>query len=217
MQKINLDSSDKQVLLSIGEASEYLGISIDTLRRWEKKNKITALRSPGGHRYFKRKDLDNLFGRKYERTEETKKRKIEKETKANEVTDNQKFNPISVEEIVEREPREVKIPPLSSIRVIKDQNTLFQTQTESLDTRKPQIPVPASTQPSVLTPQAITAKPQQVMPISSVPPAAQYKQDVRKKKSNAWIYLVFGLVLLIVGFTIFVIFRSPSEVISPVP
>jgi len=58
-------------LLSIGEASEYLGISIDTLRRWERRGRINPLRSPGGHRYFSRTDLDNLFGRRYTRDEES--------------------------------------------------------------------------------------------------------------------------------------------------
>ena len=53
--------------LTIGESSEYLGVSIDTLRRWEKKGVITTVRSPGGHRYFFKKDLDKLFGQKYTR------------------------------------------------------------------------------------------------------------------------------------------------------
>ena len=58
-------------LISIGDASEYLGISIDTLRRWEKKGRITPMRSPGGHRYFSKRELDNLFGKRYTRDEET--------------------------------------------------------------------------------------------------------------------------------------------------
>ncbi len=58
-------------LLTIGEASEYLGISIDTLRRWERRGRIEPLRSPGGHRYYNKTDLDNLFGKKYARDEET--------------------------------------------------------------------------------------------------------------------------------------------------
>lgn len=62
----SLSSKD---ILSIGEASEYLGISIDTLRRWEKRGRIVAYRSPGGHRYFKRNELDDLFGMRYTRDE----------------------------------------------------------------------------------------------------------------------------------------------------
>lgn len=68
MQNTSLSQSAKtQERLSIGKAAEYLGVSIDTLRRWEKKERVQALRSPGGHRYFKRDDLDNLFGKKYTR------------------------------------------------------------------------------------------------------------------------------------------------------
>ncbi len=66
-----MDETKKNKLLSIGEASDYLGISIDTLRRWEKKGKVPTYRSPGGHRYFKKLDLENLFGTKYDRFEET--------------------------------------------------------------------------------------------------------------------------------------------------
>src|SRR4029079_14982993 len=52
-------------LFTIGQAAEYLGVSIDTLRRWEKKGRIEAFRSPGGHRYYERDDLDKLFGKRY--------------------------------------------------------------------------------------------------------------------------------------------------------
>lgn len=74
-------SQKKRNLLSIGDASEYLGVSIDTLRRWEKKGRIAPLRSPGGHRYFSEQDLDNLFGKKYTRDSKPKPR-IEKTEKA---------------------------------------------------------------------------------------------------------------------------------------
>lgn len=62
---------DKKNYLTIGEASEYLGVSIDTLRRWEKKGRITPYRSPGGHRYYEKEELDNLFGKRYTRDEPT--------------------------------------------------------------------------------------------------------------------------------------------------
>ena len=60
---------NKRNLFAIGEAANYLGVSVDTLRRWEKKGKVKTFRSPGGHRYFEKEELDNLFGRKYERGE----------------------------------------------------------------------------------------------------------------------------------------------------
>lgn len=54
-------------LLSIGEASNTLGVSIDTLRRWEKQGKIPTFRSPGGHRYYKTADLKAAMNKKYQR------------------------------------------------------------------------------------------------------------------------------------------------------
>lgn len=45
-------------LLTVIEAAEILGISTDTIRRWEKKGLIKADRSKNNHRLF---DLDELF------------------------------------------------------------------------------------------------------------------------------------------------------------
>ncbi|MBI2018939.1 MerR family DNA-binding transcriptional regulator [Candidatus Daviesbacteria bacterium] len=39
-------------LFKIGQAAKALGVSIDTLRRWEKAGKITATRTPGGTRLY---------------------------------------------------------------------------------------------------------------------------------------------------------------------
>lgn len=70
MQNTNISEQNEQAgLLSIGGAAEFLGISIDTLRRWEKKGKVVAFRSPGGHRYFEKEKLKNLFNQKYTRDE----------------------------------------------------------------------------------------------------------------------------------------------------
>src|SRR3972149_11545855 len=38
--------------LTIGKAAKYLGISVDTLRRWDKNGKLFAKKSKGGHRYY---------------------------------------------------------------------------------------------------------------------------------------------------------------------
>lgn len=46
--------------LLIGEASEMLGVSIDTVRRWEKKGLIRAQRGEHGERRFDRKSLHSL-------------------------------------------------------------------------------------------------------------------------------------------------------------
>jgi len=44
--------------LSIGNVANYLSVSIDTLRRWDKSGKLRAKKSPGGHRYYSKLDLD---------------------------------------------------------------------------------------------------------------------------------------------------------------
>jgi excisionase family DNA binding protein len=52
---------NKKDLLSIGEASKYIGVSRDTLRRWEKKGKVTPSRSPTNRRYYTKQQLDALI------------------------------------------------------------------------------------------------------------------------------------------------------------
>ena len=49
----------EEKLLNIREAAEILGVSLDTLRRWDKSGKLTAIRKEGGvHRYYREKDLE---------------------------------------------------------------------------------------------------------------------------------------------------------------
>jgi excisionase family DNA binding protein len=60
-------SMDKR--LSIGEAAKYLGISRDTLRRWEKKGKVSPVRSPSNRRYYSKEQLDSLLSNPQTRTE----------------------------------------------------------------------------------------------------------------------------------------------------
>jgi len=49
-------------IFSISEAAEHLGVSPLTLRNWEAQAKIRAFRTPGGHRRFRKSDLDAIFG-----------------------------------------------------------------------------------------------------------------------------------------------------------
>lgn len=127
-------------MLSIGKASEYLGVSIDTLRRWGKKGRINAHRSPGNHRYFYKKDLDELFGTRYERVGPTKshkkkevskiedENKEEKEKKASE--DSKGLEPkVKKEEIIDwsykyenKKQKVVNIPKNEPIRIISTPN-----------------------------------------------------------------------------------------------
>lgn len=47
--------------LSIGEAAELVGVSRDTLRRWEKKGKVKVYRTPTNRRTYKQSELEELF------------------------------------------------------------------------------------------------------------------------------------------------------------
>jgi len=46
-------------LLTIGQAAEYLKVSLNTLRRWDESGKLVAIKKEGGtHRYYREKDLE---------------------------------------------------------------------------------------------------------------------------------------------------------------
>lgn len=53
-------SSNSSKLVKIGEASRLLGVSIDTLRRWEKKGWLRTVKTPGGTRVYDRQQLIKL-------------------------------------------------------------------------------------------------------------------------------------------------------------
>jgi len=46
-------------LLTIAEAAKILGVSLDTLRRWDSNGKLVAIKKEGGvHRFYREKDLE---------------------------------------------------------------------------------------------------------------------------------------------------------------
>jgi len=45
-------------LLTISEAAEFLGVSMNTLRIWDAKGKLKPVRSAGGHRYYSKEGLE---------------------------------------------------------------------------------------------------------------------------------------------------------------
>jgi len=50
-------------LMTLSEASEYIGKSKETLRRWDNEGKLPAVREPmSNYRLYRKNDLDNLFG-----------------------------------------------------------------------------------------------------------------------------------------------------------
>ncbi len=56
---INLISM-KDEKIRIGKAAQMLGVSIQTLRNWEKAGKLLPQRSPGGQRYYLSQDLERF-------------------------------------------------------------------------------------------------------------------------------------------------------------
>ena len=51
----------KDKIFSISGAAEHLGVSALTLRKWVAQTKVRAFRTPGGHRRFRKSDLDAIL------------------------------------------------------------------------------------------------------------------------------------------------------------
>ncbi|HNH96830.1 MAG TPA: MerR family DNA-binding transcriptional regulator [Microthrixaceae bacterium] len=47
-------------LVSIGTAALLLGVSVDTMRRWEIEGRITSTRTPGNQRRYELADIERL-------------------------------------------------------------------------------------------------------------------------------------------------------------
>lgn len=49
----------EEKLLTISQAAQYLGVSLNTLRRWDESGRLVAIKKDGGtHRYYREKDLE---------------------------------------------------------------------------------------------------------------------------------------------------------------
>ena len=44
--------------LTLGQAAKYLGVAQSTIRKWSDQGRVPAFYTPGGHRRYKRRDLD---------------------------------------------------------------------------------------------------------------------------------------------------------------
>jgi excisionase family DNA binding protein len=47
--------------LTLGQAAKYLGVSESTVRKWADEGRLDAFSTPGGHRRFRRPDLDKFL------------------------------------------------------------------------------------------------------------------------------------------------------------
>ncbi len=49
--------------LTLGQASKYLGVAQSTMRKWSDLGRVSAFYTPGGHRRYRRSDLDQFLDR----------------------------------------------------------------------------------------------------------------------------------------------------------
>ncbi len=59
----NRRSSGENEWLTLGQAAKYLGVAQSTIRKWSDLGRVPAFYTPGGHRRFKRADLDSFLER----------------------------------------------------------------------------------------------------------------------------------------------------------
>lgn len=141
--------SNESTRYSIGQAATLLGISIDTLRRWEKAGKVKSLRSPGGHRYFEKEDLDQVFGKRYQRYSKPKQ-----ENKPTVAVENSSPPP-SQEEKVEEQPITTTESPAPTLtpEIGIEEKPVIETPIDETPIVEP-LPVTVKTSPLLETPPA---------------------------------------------------------------
>src|SRR3989441_13230944 len=49
--------------LTLGQAARFLGVAQSTIRKWSDQGRVPAFYTPGGHRRYRRLDLDNFLNR----------------------------------------------------------------------------------------------------------------------------------------------------------
>lgn len=52
---------DTDTYLSIGEVATALGVTVATVRNWERAGKLKSIRTPGGHRRFGASSVEALL------------------------------------------------------------------------------------------------------------------------------------------------------------
>ena len=49
--------------LTLGQAAKYLGVAQSTIRKWSDDGRVRAFYTPGGHRRYRRGDLEDFLNR----------------------------------------------------------------------------------------------------------------------------------------------------------
>lgn len=223
-----MDKGNKEkAFLTIGKASEHLGVSIDTLRRWEKKGRIEPLRSPGNHRYYLKEDLDKLFGKRY--THDEVKEKDAKKEELVKQPDIERFDQLASQ--FERPVRDIKIPEVNLVRVIReteeivvDEGRAQEIQKEVTETSILTPTVTRQTEGKLIVENPTTASaspsvtPVQVPAGTIQAPLGKSEEKLKAKKSNVKMYIAITLgVVFLIGFIFFVIGANSQEILSPIP
>jgi excisionase family DNA binding protein len=55
--------ADEPDWLTLGQAAKYLGMAQSTIRKWSDAGRLAAFYTPGGHRRYRRSDLDQFLER----------------------------------------------------------------------------------------------------------------------------------------------------------
>ncbi|OGM14282.1 hypothetical protein A3A76_00225 [Candidatus Woesebacteria bacterium RIFCSPLOWO2_01_FULL_39_23] len=213
-------------LLSIGEAAEYLGVSIDTLRRWEARGRIVPLRSPGGHRYFSKNDLDSLFNKKYTRDEtsttETKPIETEKSTTAS-VPDSPTVpltQPISPIPPVPITP-DTEIPIVPPVHHVEEIRPVEPNPPILIRESPPPSPITLDQRPlSILNPisQVMPAPSQNVFQKeSSETPSLRLDTNNDKAKKSEVILIILIVFLTLADVVLFILWYSSTKITAPIP
>src|SRR5260221_4476331 len=191
-------------LFTIGQASEYLGVSIDTLRRWEKRGRIEAFRSPGGHRYYERDDLDKLFGKKYVHMEKPVKEEIQEEELPKVPTLMTEESPPYIPPTPQRI---ITIPEVSPIQIARRIETpqpenvfvspVEQNATATVESSHPIVsppPIPTAQTPSFLVPQLSLLK----EPVRDEEFTRPYQKSKGKTKETLQIIVIITILVLVI-------------------
>ena len=56
-------SNEASDWLTLGQAAKYLGVAQSTIRKWSDQGRVPAFYTPGGHRRYRRSDLDVFLER----------------------------------------------------------------------------------------------------------------------------------------------------------
>jgi excisionase family DNA binding protein len=56
-------SKDESEWLTLGAAARFLGVAQSTIRKWSDQGRVPAFYTPGGHRRYRRSDLESFLDR----------------------------------------------------------------------------------------------------------------------------------------------------------